>query len=236
MTRTYDSSGGFDVIAFGLGWKVTRTLRVGGTLNRWTTATSQTFERTPRRGAVARQVRPPRLERQPRDHLDAHRAAEPRRRGQDAVHGRRRARPVPPGLRQPGRRVARRGHLERYSSSDVRLDFPGAWGVGTSWRPRSTLTAGRRLHADLLVEGPHPQLLHPAAGRAGGSPGTHQHLRQPGLAQRRRRLPGRLHPDPPGHRVRPHQGPGQDPPARGLRERPAVHEGLRRAMPPASTR
>ena len=47
--RTYDSSGGFDVIAFGLGLKAAQTLRVGGTLNRWFNGYEQAFERTPRR-------------------------------------------------------------------------------------------------------------------------------------------------------------------------------------------
>jgi long-subunit fatty acid transport protein len=27
-----------------------------------------------------------------------------------------------------------------YTSDDVRLEFPGAWGVGASWRPRNNLT------------------------------------------------------------------------------------------------
>jgi long-subunit fatty acid transport protein len=52
FSRIYERDGGFDVIALGAGWKVTRTLRVGGTLNRWFNGYEQNFERTTRRRTV----------------------------------------------------------------------------------------------------------------------------------------------------------------------------------------
>lgn len=40
-----ESSGGFDVLALGSGWRLGRSLRVGATLNRWTNGYSQTLNR-----------------------------------------------------------------------------------------------------------------------------------------------------------------------------------------------
>jgi long-subunit fatty acid transport protein len=43
-TRHIDSSGGFDVLALGSGWQITRGLRVGATLNRWLNGYDQRVE------------------------------------------------------------------------------------------------------------------------------------------------------------------------------------------------
>jgi long-subunit fatty acid transport protein len=142
VTRTYDSTGGFDVIAFGLGWKLTRTLRVGGTLNRWTNGYEQSFERTPRR----------RVSRLDKFDLDAWNVnlgiiwtpIEQLNLGvvgktpftADVVLDRYRKDSVSQEDGEPDIVTE-----NAYSSSDVRLEFPGAWGVGASWRPRSTFTA-----------------------------------------------------------------------------------------------
>ena len=142
VTRTYDSSGGFDVFAFGLGFKVARTVRVGGTLNRWTNGYEQSFERTPRR----------RVNRLDQFDLDAWNVnlgviwspIEELNLGlvgktpftADVVLDRYRKDFVSQEDGAPDLTTENAN-----SSSDVRLEFPGAWGVGASWRPRSTFTA-----------------------------------------------------------------------------------------------
>lgn len=142
VTRTYDSHGGFDVLAFGLGWKVTRTLRVGGTLNRWFNGYEQSFERTQRR----------RVSRLDKFDLEAWNVnlgiiwspIEELNLGvvgktpftADVVLDRYRKDFVSQEDGSPDVTTE-----NAYRSDAVRLEFPGAWGVGTSWRPRSTLTA-----------------------------------------------------------------------------------------------
>ena len=141
VTRTYDSSGGFDVIAFGLGWKVARTMRIGGTLNRWTNGYEQAFERTPRR----------RVSRLDKFDLDAWNVNlgviwSPIEELNVGVVGK------TPFTADVVLDRYRKDFVSQedgapdvvtenaYASSDVRLEFPGAWGVGASWRPRSTFT------------------------------------------------------------------------------------------------
>ncbi len=139
--RIYKSSGGFDVLAFGLGWKVTRTLRVGGTLNRWLNGYAQDFQRTSRRRVV----------RTDSFDLDAWNVnlgiiwspVEELNLGvvgktpftADVVLDRYRQDIV---TQEDGSDL--KSPPISYRSNDVRLEFPGAWGVGASWRPRSTLT------------------------------------------------------------------------------------------------
>ena len=43
---TGEASGGLDVFAFGTGWRVTRTLRTGITVNRWLNGYTQSLEKT----------------------------------------------------------------------------------------------------------------------------------------------------------------------------------------------
>ena len=142
VMRTYDSTGGFDVLALGLGWKVARTVRVGGTLNRWINGYEQAFERTPRRrvnrldnfdlkawnvnlGVIWSPLPELNLGVVGKTPFTA-----------DVVLDRYRKDTVSQEDGLPDVTTE-----NAYVSSDVRLEFPGAWGVGASWRPRSTLTA-----------------------------------------------------------------------------------------------
>ena len=140
--RTYDNSGGFDVLAFGFGFKASQTLRVGGTLNRWFNGYEQRFERTPRR-------RVQRLDRfdlsawnvnlgliwSPVEDLNLAVVGKTPftakvvlyRERTDFVTG------------EDGAPDEAFGPFQ-HESDDVRLEFPGAWGVGASWRPRNNLT------------------------------------------------------------------------------------------------
>jgi hypothetical protein len=45
VQSTGEASGGFDVLTFGTGWRVTRTLRTGVTVNRWFNGYTQTLDR-----------------------------------------------------------------------------------------------------------------------------------------------------------------------------------------------
>jgi long-subunit fatty acid transport protein len=137
----YEGSGGFDVLAFGLGFKVTRQLRVGATLNRWIDGYDQTTVRTPTRrtirhdsfGIGAWNVNLG-LIWSPIESLNFGAVGKT---------------PFTSGVTLSRERTDFTDATEdepstssstSYSSSDVSLDFPGAWGVGASWRPRSTLT------------------------------------------------------------------------------------------------
>ena len=140
IVRTYDSSGGFDVIALGLGWKVTRTVRVGGTLNRWLNGYEQAFERTPRR----------RVSRLDNFDLDAWNVNlgliwSPIEDLNLGVVGKT---PFTAGVvldryrkdfvtQEDGPDLITEN---TYRSDAVRLEFPGAWGVGASFRPLNTFT------------------------------------------------------------------------------------------------
>ena len=56
IIRTGDSTGGFDVVALGTGFRVINSLRLGGTLNRWFNGYTQTFIREPRVGRTRGRV------------------------------------------------------------------------------------------------------------------------------------------------------------------------------------
>jgi long-subunit fatty acid transport protein len=141
--RIYESDGGFDVLAFGLGFKVSRTVRVGGTLNRWFNGYVQDFERTTRR----RTVRTDTFDIDgwnvnlgiiwsPVEELNLAAVGKTPftldvvldRTRTDVVSG------------ENGGPDVEEGPFN-LTRDDVRLDFPGAWGVGLSWRPRDTFTA-----------------------------------------------------------------------------------------------
>ncbi len=136
-----EGRGGFDVIAFGSGWRVGRTLRIGGTVNGWFNGYSQ-----------RRLRRAPGLDTQldldydlnsginfnlgaiwsPTDSLNV------------GVVGK-----TPFTAILDLRRFRRDTRFEnsgatvtenRAERSDVLLDLPGAVGVGLSWRPTSPLT------------------------------------------------------------------------------------------------
>ena len=56
IIRTGESTGGFDVVALGTGLRVFNSLRIGGTLNRWLNGYTQTFIREPRVGRTRGRV------------------------------------------------------------------------------------------------------------------------------------------------------------------------------------
>src|SRR6185436_3830059 len=56
IIRTGEGDGGFDVVAFGTGFRVFDTLRIGGTINRWLNGYTQTFIREPRVGRTRGRV------------------------------------------------------------------------------------------------------------------------------------------------------------------------------------
>jgi long-subunit fatty acid transport protein len=56
VIRTGESTGGFDVVALGTGFRLSNSLRVGGTLNRWMNGYKQTFIREPRVGRTRGRV------------------------------------------------------------------------------------------------------------------------------------------------------------------------------------
>jgi long-subunit fatty acid transport protein len=140
QTILIDAHGGFDVIALGTGLQITRHLRVGGTLNRWTSGYHQNLTRNP--AAEGEKIRQLEL------NLDF--------RGWNTNLG---------AIWSPVEEVnlaavfktsftgdigLARMRTDTYSggavttnahtSGDVSLDFPAALGFGASWRPRSPLT------------------------------------------------------------------------------------------------
>jgi long-subunit fatty acid transport protein len=143
---TSDQNGGFDIIAFGAGLKVTRKLRVGATLNRWFNGYTVEQEKV-----VPGVPRGRRLLAQEFD-LSGWNS------NLGLIYS-----PVEqvnvagvfktPFTADVNLRKARTdiflfssGEVDRitaneYESDDVTVDFPYAFGFGVSWRPRSTLTA-----------------------------------------------------------------------------------------------
>lgn len=134
----FESQGGFDALALGTGVQVSRRLRLGATVNRWFSGFRQSRSRVPDRpniltvdfnfsgwntnlGAIW----------SPRDDLNLALAGRTSFTGKVALDRTRVDFPAPtrPDPTSNG-----------FSSDDVRLDFPGAFGMGASWRPRSTIT------------------------------------------------------------------------------------------------
>lgn len=155
------SSGGFDVLAFGTGFQVSRRWRVGATVNRWFHGYDQTLDRqgavtthqtlrfdlagwNVNLGAIWSPIENLNVGVVAKTPFDAHVSIGRNR--ADAVDG--------------------DELINQASSSDVRLRLPGAVGVGLSWRPQSTLTlsadytrsfwSGARIdnYFTLLVQGP----------------------------------------------------------------------------------
>lgn len=168
------SNGGFDVLAFGTGFQVSRRWRVGATLNRWFNGYDQSLDRlgavsthqtlrfdlagwNVNLGAIWSPVEDVNLGLVVKTPFDA-RVSIVRTRT-DVVEG---------------------GELTNQGASDdVSLRLPGAVGVGVSWRPRSTVTlsadytrsfwSGARIYNyfTLLVQGEprfNPSLTWPALG------------------------------------------------------------------------
>ncbi|HET7747109.1 MAG TPA: hypothetical protein VFM29_07395 [Vicinamibacteria bacterium] len=140
--REFESSGGFDVIAFGAGVRVFRALRVGATLNRWYDGFEQLSVRDPQFGRTRPRV----------DHFVEYGIA-----GWNANVG---AIVTPTSainlgvvvktpftakvdLRRERTDLSLSGNqyfVNAFASDDVRIDFPTALGVGASIRPHSQLT------------------------------------------------------------------------------------------------
>ena len=142
IIRTGGASGGFDVIAFGTGFRAFDTLRVGGTINRWTNGYTQTFIREPRVGRTRGRV----------DQVSNYALSgwnanlgviwEPLPSLNLGLVGKTpftadvRLRRERTDLHPSGTAFTRNSA----SSDHVRLDLPGAMGVGASWRPLGQLT------------------------------------------------------------------------------------------------
>jgi hypothetical protein len=141
------SDGGFDVVAFGTGLRLSRHLRAGFTVNRWLNGYDQTLSRTIlRENNAGRPLREFDLDFRPRgwsfnfglmvspvDELNL-----------AAVY----KTPFTADVRLDKARRDFYGTVDSIvemttnaaSSESVRLDFPSSLGFGVSWRPRDTLT------------------------------------------------------------------------------------------------
>lgn len=138
LPLSLEAQGGFDVLALGTGVQVSRKVRVGGTLNRWLRGYRQILERPG-----------PRQTRQevdfslsawnvnlgllwtPLESLNLGAVAKSPFTGNATLARTRRDRdPI-----RPSQQIE-----NSFSSGDVTLEFPGALGMGVSWRPRSPLT------------------------------------------------------------------------------------------------
>ncbi|HEV8254772.1 MAG TPA: hypothetical protein VGQ78_08455 [Vicinamibacteria bacterium] len=135
--RVIDGEGGFDVLAVGSGVRVSRTFRVGATLNRWFHGYTQTLERQLGRQSI--QTTDLRLSGW---NLNAGAIWSPFEAFNVGAVGKT---PFTAALRLARERTdfnPPRGPTTRnaFTSDDLRLDFPGAVGFGVSWRPHSQLT------------------------------------------------------------------------------------------------
>jgi hypothetical protein len=145
-TRSVRSRGGFDVIAFGSGWQISRRFRFGLTVNRWIDGYNQTLECCTGTALVPRAV-PTRQNASfsfkgwnahfgviwsPFDSLNLGAVYKSAFSG-DATLSRSR-------LDTYNTSEGPVTTTNAYSRDDLLMTFPSAFGVGTSWRPRSNLT------------------------------------------------------------------------------------------------
>jgi hypothetical protein len=137
-TLVLESQGGFDALALGTGVQVSQRLRVGATLNRWFNGFRQTRQRV--EGRLSDQVVNFGLSGwnanlgviwSPNTNLNLALAGRTPFTGKVTLD---RTRIDLPAADRPETTT------NGFSSDAVRLDFPGAFGAGVSWRPRSTLT------------------------------------------------------------------------------------------------
>jgi long-chain fatty acid transport protein len=157
------SDGGFDVVAFGTGLRLSRRFRVGFTVNRWTNGYDQKLQRTYLVDPPQRPVREFSLDLRPKgwsfnlgfiySPIEELNLA--------AVYK------TAPGTRGPldkSRRDtwATAGAVQEvttneFTNPDARLDLPSSYGFGVSWRPRDTLTISadltRTRWSNALIEG-----------------------------------------------------------------------------------
>jgi long-subunit fatty acid transport protein len=146
VQSTGEASGGFDVFTFGTGWRVTRSLRAGLTVNRWFNGYTQTLDRD-----VPDSIRRKRVF-DTDFGLDGWNAnlgliwTPIEQVNLGAVF----KTPFTGAVRLDKKRTdyffeGDEVTTNAFVSKDVRLRFPAVFGFGTSWRPRSALT----LSADL---------------------------------------------------------------------------------------
>ncbi len=137
-TRTVNSSGGFDVVALGTGLKLSRTLRAGFTVNHWFNGYKQVVVRE-QRDIPTRQNANVELSGwnfhaglmwSPWESLNLGAVVKTGFRA-NASLARSRVDRFPDGSTT----------TNAFFRDDLRLDLPGAVGVGASWRPKSNLTA-----------------------------------------------------------------------------------------------
>jgi long-subunit fatty acid transport protein len=140
--------GGFDVIALGSGWRIGRSVRVGGTVNRWVNGYSQRRVRSTLPDAVGNPVRG--STEQDIDYdlnsginfnvgvmwtpVESLNVGAVGKTPFTAIANLRRFRMDTPTS------TDERVTTNSAERSDVLIDFPGAFGVGVSWRPESPLT------------------------------------------------------------------------------------------------
>lgn len=142
VIRTGESTGGFDVVALGSGFRVSNWLRVGGTLNRWMNGYTQTFVREPRVGRTRGRVDQESDYEMSGWNANVGIIWEPFATLNLGVVGKT---PFTADVTlqrertdiQPSGSTFTRNS---FSSDGVRLDLPGAIGVGASWRPLGPLT------------------------------------------------------------------------------------------------
>jgi len=137
------SSGGFDVVALGTGWKLSRTLRLGVTLNRWVRGYEQDQTRVVEAGRTREIVTNWEMRGwnsnlglifTPIESLNlAVVGNTPFTAHVNLAKSRTDSLPNVEGELEPISSNA-------YESDDVTLEFPGAVGFGASWRPESRLT------------------------------------------------------------------------------------------------
>jgi len=145
-SATGESDGGYDVIAFGTGLKVTRKLRVGATLNRWFNGYTAGLERTVPSGLRPRRVLGQEfhlsgwnsnlgLMFSPVDEVNLGVVFKTAFIGKVEL-----AKTRTDYYSDPATDEALGTTRNAFSSDDVRIDFPWSLGFGVSWRPRSQLT------------------------------------------------------------------------------------------------
>ena len=140
------SDGGFDVIAFGTGLRLSRHVRAGFTVNRWLNGYDQTLSRTILRDDVGRPLREFDLDFRPRGwNFNLGLMVSP---VEELNFGATYKTPFTSDVSLEKARRDYWGTIDEIeevtsnaaSSEAVQLDFPASIGVGVSWRPRDTLT------------------------------------------------------------------------------------------------
>ena len=142
-TRRIDSNGGFDVLALGSGWQVTRGLRVGATLNRWLNGYDQRIDVPEPRAVPTRQNSDFRISGwnvnvgviwSPWESLNLGAVFKT---GLTADASLQRSRVDFFTSEVDGTKIQT---TNAYGRDDLTIRIPASAGVGASWRPRSNLT------------------------------------------------------------------------------------------------